>query len=152
MAQENLLRQGFETYLPLARQARRRAHRRVTVVEPLFSRYLFIHLDTEKDNWSPIRSTTGVSTLVRFGMQPAYVPDDLINELHAHESLDGIHDLPGRSFKKGEKVRIEAGPMAGYEAIWLACNGKERAHILLNLMGRQVKIEVDENWLDYYET
>lgn len=152
LAQENLERQGFETYLPLTRQTRRRAHRRVTVVEPLFSRYLFIHLDTEKDNWSPIRSTMGVSTLVRFGMQPAQVSDNLINELQAHESVDGIHDLPGRSFRKGEKVHIEKGPLAGYGAIWLACNGKERAQILLDIMGRQIKTEVDENWLEHSET
>jgi transcriptional antiterminator RfaH len=152
LAQENLERQGYKTYLPLVRQTRRRAHRRVTAIEPLFSRYLFIHLDTEKDNWSPIRSTVGVSTLVRFGTQPTRVPDSLINELQAHESPDGIHDLPSRNFRKGQKVRIEEGPFAGYEAIWLAGNGKERAQILLTLMGREIKTEIDENWLEHSET
>lgn len=152
LAQENLERQRFETYLPLVRQLRRRAHRRVTVVEPLFPRYLFIHLDPERDNWGPIRSTIGVTSLVRFGDQPAQVPNTLIDELQAHEAPDGIHDLPSRGFRKGQKVRIEEGPLAGYEGIWLASNGKERAQVLLEIMGKQIKAEVDENWLEHSET
>jgi transcriptional antiterminator RfaH len=152
VAQENLERQGFETYLPLMRQTRRRAHRRVTVIEPLFPRYLFIHLDAEKDNWSPIRSTIGVTSLVRFGTRPAQAPDTLINELQTQESPDGLHNHPNRSFRKGEKVCIEEGPLAGYEAIWLARNGKERAQILLEIMGKQTKTEIDENWLKRSET
>jgi transcriptional antiterminator RfaH len=151
LAQENLERQGFKTYLPLMRQTRRRAYRRVTVIEPLFPRYLFIHLDAEKDNWSPIRSTLGVASLVRFGAQMAQAPDTLINELQTHESPDGLHNHPNRSFKKGEKVHIEEGPLAGYEAIWLARNGKERAQILLEIMGKQIKAEINENWLERSE-
>jgi len=89
---------------------------------------------------------------VRFGVQPTRVPDSLINELQAHESPDGIHDLPTRNFQKGQKVRIEEGPLAGYEAIWLAGNNKERAQILLTLMGREIKTEIDENWLEHSET
>lgn len=151
LAQENLERQGFKTYLPLMRQTRRRAYRRVTVIEPLFPRYLFIHLDAEKDNWSPIRSTLGVASLVRFGTQMAQASDTLINELQTHEAPDGLHNSPIRSFKKGEKVHIEEGPLAGYEAIWLARNGKERAQILLEIMGKQTKIEINENWLEHSE-
>lgn len=149
LAQENLERQRFETYLPLVRQLRRRAHRRITVVEPLFPRYLFIHLDKEKDNWSSIRSTIGVTALVRFGDQPAQVPDRLIKELQAHESPDGIHDLPSRSFQQGQKIRIEEGPLAGHEGIWLASNGKERAQVLLEIMGKQIKTEMNQNWLEH---
>lgn len=155
LAQENLERQGFETYLPLMRQTRRRAHRRVTVIEPLFPRYLFIHLiTTKKDNWSLLRSTIGVISLVRFGAQPAQVPDDLINELQAHESPQGLHDHSNRDSRRGEEERIgiKMEPLAEYNVIWLARNGKERTQVLLEIIGKQINTGVDENWIKHSET
>ena len=49
-----------------------------TITEPMFSRYLFIQLDDQTQNWGPIRSTLGVSKLVSFGPQPAKVPPELV--------------------------------------------------------------------------
>ena len=57
VAVENLKRQGYETYLPLVRTRRRRQGQYVSLVEPMFPRYLFIHLSDQTDNWGPIRST-----------------------------------------------------------------------------------------------
>ena len=68
-ARENLERQGYEVYLPLIRDRRRRKGRYVETVDALFPRYLFIHLDQDTDNWSPIRSTFGVSGLGLFRLQ-----------------------------------------------------------------------------------
>ena len=81
VAVENLKRQGYETYLPLIRTRRRRQGQYVSLVEPMFPRYLFIHLSDQTDNWGPIRSTLGVSGLVRFGDLPAQVPGRLRGDL-----------------------------------------------------------------------
>ncbi len=77
-ARENLERQGYEVYLPLMKDRRRRKGRYVEIVDALFPRYLFIHLDQDTDNWSPIRSTFGVSGLVYFGFKPARVASDFV--------------------------------------------------------------------------
>ena len=45
VALTNLTRQGYGVYLPRLRQLRKRSGKQVPVVEPLFPRYLFIHLD-----------------------------------------------------------------------------------------------------------
>ena len=45
IAQENLERQSFETYLPLMVLSRKRRGEWVETVEPIFSRYLFIRLE-----------------------------------------------------------------------------------------------------------
>ena len=84
-AQENLLRQGYETYLPLLGVSKRRRGRYITLIEPMFSRYLFIQLNQTSDNWSPIRSTLGVTDMVRFSGYPAKVPAELIEFLRASE-------------------------------------------------------------------
>lgn len=142
-AKENLERQGYRIYLPLLRTPRRRVGRRVIRIEPMFPRYLFIHLDTETDNWAPIRSTIGVSTLVRFGTTPTPVPDDLIETLRERDDSAGVQDIPMHEFKAGQKIRIEEGPFMGYEGIFLAKSSQERVLVLLDIVGKSAKARVD---------
>jgi len=143
LARVNLERQGYPTYLPMMRTPRRRAGRRIIRVEPMFPRYLFIHLDTESDNWAPIRSTLGVANLVRFGMYPSPVPDDLVTALRARETNGGVQDIPLNTFKEGDKVRIEEGPFMGYEGIFMAKTGEERVLILLDIVGKSAKAQIN---------
>ncbi len=144
VARTNLERQGFTTYLPRIRQSRRRQNRRVLVVEAMFPRYLFIELDPQQDNWAPIRSTLGVSALVRFGPYPAPVPEDLLAALRAREDADGIQELPPPAFRRGEALRIADGAFAGYEGIFLARSGRDRVVVLLEIMGQQARVELGE--------
>jgi transcriptional antiterminator RfaH len=148
LAKSNLERQGFETYLPLVRQPRRRMGRRIMCVEPLFPRYLFIHLDAQQDNWAPIRSTLGVTSLVRFGAEPAVVPVELIDMLRAREDAEGIQDLPPVEPKPGERIRIVEGPMSGYEGVLLARTSRERVVVLLDIVGRKARAKVDLSHLE----
>jgi len=142
IARTHLERQGYTTYLPVVSQARRRSGRRIYKIEPFFPRYLFIYLDTSTDNWAPIRSTKGVSTLVQFGFTPAIVPDDLVAQVKVRENGQGLHEI-NVSYQKGDRVHILDGPMMGYEGIFQACTGEERIIVLLDVMGKQARLEVD---------
>lgn len=142
IARENLERQGYRSYLPLIRNRKRRSGRYVSVVEPMFPRYLFVHLSDETDNWSPIRSTIGVINLVRFGMRAARVPTDLIAMLKEREDERGVQNLPVPEFKTGDRVRIVEGVLAGYEAIYQVRSGRERVLILLDVADKLGRVEV----------
>ena len=139
-ARDNLERQGYTTYLPIVSQPRRRNNRRIYTTDPLFPRYLFIHLNKSTDNWSPIRSTLGVSKLVSFGFVPARMPDELIAMLQERENSNGLHEI-NTEFKTGEKIRIEDGPMTGYEGVFLAQTSKERVIVLLDILGGESRIQ-----------
>lgn len=139
IALTNLARQGYGVYLPRVRQMRKRQGRRVPVVEPLFPRYLFIRLDTHTDNWGPIRSTLGVSSLVRFGYEPARVPDDLVDFLQEKEGQNGLHTWAEPAYKTGDRVRVAEGAFQGYEGILLARTSRERVVVLLEILGKQVR-------------
>ena len=144
----NLVRQGYSVYLPRTRQMRKRQGRRTAVVEPLFPRYLFIHLDTHTDNWGPIRSTLGVASLVRFGYEPARVPDGLIGFLKASEGQEGLHEWVEREFKEGDRVRVAEGAFQGYEGILLVRTSRERVVVLLDIVGRQVRTQATVSQLE----
>ncbi len=148
VAQTNLVRQGYGVYLPHVREARKRQGRRTMVVEPLFPRYLFIHLDTHTDNWGPIRSTLGVASLVRFGQEPARIPDELVDFLKARASEAGLHDWAEQNYRAGDKVRVAEGAFRGYEGIMLARTSRERVVVLLDILGRQVRTKVDRVHLE----
>lgn len=148
VAEGHLARQGYEVYLPLFRQARRRQGRRVSTVGPMFPRYLFIHLDSRTDNWGPIRSTRGVSALVRFGQEPARVPDGLISFLRGREDEKGIQTVQIEEFRAGGRVRVTEGPFAGYEGVYVARSGKERVVVLLSILGQETRTQIESMVLE----
>lgn len=148
VAQENLQRQGFITYLPRIERSTRRRGKKVKCVDAFFPRYLFISLNKTTDNWSSIRSTIGVANLVRFTQYPTIVPDALISQLMLREDPDtGMHvELSG--FVKGNKVRIKEGALTGYEGIFEANSSEERVIVLLNVMGNMSSVKVDADSLE----
>lgn len=141
-ALNQLVRQGYEAYLPRTRRWRRRQGKRAQAIEPLFPRYLFVHLDQTSDDWGPIRSTIGVAALVRFGAEPARIPDGLIEYLKQREGTDGFHDWAEAAMAAGDRVRIAEGAFKGYEGIYMAHTSRERVLVLLNIVDRSIKMHM----------
>ena len=142
LAQENLQRQGYETYLPRIYQTRRRNGRYVKTIEAFFPRYLFINLDTETDNWAPIRSTFGVSKMIRFDRMPAVVPYNLIQALKSNDDEDGIQRMIQKNIMRGDKVTIIDGPLAGYQGIYQQQKSAERVAVLVDLVGKNTLLNI----------
>jgi transcriptional antiterminator RfaH len=104
----------------------------------MFSRYLFIRLETVASNWAPIRSTLGVSRLVTFGSVPASVPDDLIEVLR-----NAPAQSPQRLLAPGEEVLFVDGPLQGLRGIFQQHDGEARAMILIELLSKSQSIAVN---------
>ena len=147
-AEKNLERQGYTVYLPITLVRQRRRGKSSTEPGPMFPRYLFIYLGDGIDDWGPIRSTIGVLKLVRFGQIPARVPDKLISELRSREDARGIQILPARKYQIGDKVRISEGLFEGYEAIIHAKSARERTILLLKVIEKNVKVELNQKYLE----
>lgn len=144
---QNLEQQGYEVYLPLiAREKLYKGH--LTVVnEPLFPRYLFVKLTdkSESKGWSPIRSTRGVSRIVVFGSEPAKVCFTVVEKIKAYQQLQQAN--PNMYFKTGDKVCLTEGPFAGLEAVYQMSDGIRRAYVLLELLSKSVRLQVDPSKL-----
>ncbi|MBT8765806.1 transcription/translation regulatory transformer protein RfaH [Metapseudomonas boanensis] len=134
-AEENLRRQDYVCYHPKFRRERLVKGRREIAEESLFPGYLFVHLSQE-DNWGPLRSTRGVNRIVSFGNQPAVLSDGLIEQLQRREHEPCVEEL----LSIGERVRINEGPFADLEAIFLAMDGETRVVLLLNFLQREQKL------------
>jgi len=142
-ASMHLNRQGFETYLPQYKKTRRHARKSYDALIPLFPKYLFVKFDLDMENWSFINSTIGVSKLIKFGAMPAPVPEKLITEIQEREDAEGMVSLNRPlNIIPGDKITINIGAFNDHTGIFEAQDDNERAVILLNLMGRDVRVRL----------
>ena len=136
-ALENLVRQGYETYLPLMEVERLQRGKLLKKMEPLFPRYLFLHLEEGNDNWGPIRSTLGVAGLVRFGQAYAVVSDEVMDAVR-----ERTQDVKKSLFESGDNVRVVSGPLLGLEGVFEIADGEQRSFVLLEFMQKQQRVSV----------
>jgi transcriptional antiterminator RfaH len=140
----NLERQGFTTYLPRYLKRRRHARRVEVVPAPLFPRYLFVGIDLEIQRWRSIFSTLGVSRLVCNGEQPTPIAENVIGNLKSREDESGFVRLNKPIlFRAGDKIRILEGAFADCLGLYEGLKDSERVAILLDLLGRKVRVTVD---------
>jgi transcriptional antiterminator RfaH len=136
-ALENLVRQGYETYLPLMEVERLQRGKLLKKMEPLFPRYLFLHLEEGNDNWGPIRSTMGVAGLVRFGQAYAVVSDEVLDAVR-----ERTQDVKKTLFESGDSIRVVSGPLLGLEGVFEITDGAQRSFVLLEFMQKQQRVSV----------
>lgn len=138
----NLVRQGFETYLPVARRTRRHARRVDSVAVPFFPRYLFVSLDQALSRWRSINGTFGVSAIITSGDAPAPVQDGIVEALRARADADGFLPLgPERArLLKDQPVAVVGGAFDLCRGFFEAYDGGQRVAILLDLLGRRVRV------------
>jgi transcriptional antiterminator RfaH len=148
-AATHLGRQGFEVYLPRYRKQRRHARRIDVVAAPLFPRYLFVSIDLGAQRWHSIRSTIGITRLVGNGDEPDMVSPEIIEGLRDREDAEGFVLLEqGPRFSPGDRVRISDGAFCDCLGLYEAISGHHRSAILLDLLGRKVRVVLDSQMIE----
>ncbi len=147
VAQAQLERQGYPVYFPRLRLPRLRRSRWADVVEPLFPRYLFVSVEVGEQALAPVSSTRGVSAVPRFGARYAEAPALLIDRLRAREDAAGLHVLADARLAPGDRLTVIAGPFEGFEAVFQASSGTERARVLLEVLGRLTEVTLPRGYL-----
>jgi transcriptional antiterminator RfaH len=122
----HLANQNFRAFLP------------VLFSKPMFSRYLFVEFDRDKDPWGLIKSTRGCVDLLKDGYMPAIVPTRVIEAIMAYrppqEPAEGQTE-----YTKGQTVKITEGVLSGLEGLFQG-DVKGRTACLLEICGRKVQV------------
>ena len=146
-AAANLDNQGYTVYLPRLLTQCRRAGKWVERIGPLFPRYLFLKPRDSAQSLAPVRSTLGVMNIVRFGAQPAVLPDAVVEALRARQDpAAGVH-THRTLFKPGTAVKFVEGPLLGLEGVFSKETGEERVIVLLDFLGKMNSMRVNRDWL-----
>ncbi len=146
IADKNLRRLGFETFLPLDEETRRRNGRFVTAKRPLFPGYIFVAFDVAQGHWRTINSTYGITRLVSFGVEPAAVPADLVAQIRLRCDADGKL-VPHAMLQPGDRVTVTTGPFADFVAEVETLSPDRRVWVLMDIMGNQTRVRVTADQL-----
>ena len=146
VAKINLEKQGVKVFLPkIFRDNIIEGKNQKSIIEPLFSRYLFVKMKHDNSNYSFIRSTRGVSNFIIFGdLKTSCVPNKIIKEIkHFLDENDTFKEkIIRRDFESGDKLTIKKGSAKGLEAIFLHKSGKNRVKILINFINNSLSIDL----------
>jgi transcriptional antiterminator RfaH len=146
LAERNLHRQGFETFLPMQKITRRKTSRFVDDLKPLFPGYMFVSVNSELGPWRAINNTIGVSRLVSFEGKPKPLPVQLISGLMLRCDASGTL-LPPKSLSAGDSVEILTGPFANFIATVDTIDPKQRIWVLLDFMAQKTRMQVNADQL-----
>lgn len=138
----NLSRQRFEFYNPVFTQ--RVKVRGVTISRSvqLFQDYVFVFV---VDRWRALKSTLGVAEVLMAGETPAVVPARAIAKLKAAEDDDGVVILGKSGFELGQRVQVRRGVFASEFGLYDGQPARERARVLMLLLGAQRAVTLDED-------
>jgi len=147
-ALQQLLNQEYAVYLPMLTEWKRKAGEWRSQVVPMFPRYMFVRPSRPQQGLGPVRSTLGVSNLVRFGLEMARVRPALISALHELEVASARlrAQPPGADLAVGLPVEILEGPFAGLRGV-VQASARDRVVVLLDVLGREARVRLDRGAL-----
>jgi len=132
---------GIEIFCPFIRFKRARRNGTMWVTEGMFPGYLFGHF-VFAEHHRHVVSISGVSNIVRFGGQPAVVPDEIISELRAHVTDEETIIIP-QPIEAGTEVKIVEGIFKGVKAVVSrVLPARERVAVLLEVLGMEREVEI----------
>ena len=139
-----LQHRGLEQFLPLYTQRRRWSDRDKLVELPLFPTYLFCRFAASQK--PSLLRIPGVRMIVGRHNGPEPVDE---SEIEAVRSVvgSGLPACPWAGLPKGQRVRLNQGPLAGCEGILERAKGCDRLVITVSLLLRGVAVEVDRSWV-----
>ena len=131
---------ALEVFCPRISQVKRTRTGKKRFVEAMFPGYIFakFHYPT---HYRQVVHSQGITRMVELGDQRV-IPDRIIQDLKA-SIPEGILEAPDLSIEPGAEVEMVAGSLKGLNGKVLArLPAKNRIQILLEFLGREIKIEV----------
>jgi transcriptional antiterminator RfaH len=143
----NLERQSYNVYFPRFKVIKRIQGQHQAVMEPLFPRYIFLQPSSISQSLAPVRSTTGVSTIVRFGLEPAEIHIELVQSIRNFEEQRNIaKDEDISPLQPGKYAQIVQGSLKGFEGL-ISRVSKQRVILLLQMLGQDTEVSFSQSQL-----
>lgn len=130
----------IEYFLPLYRTLRRwKDGSRITLELPLFPNYIFVRISRRER--VRVLEVPGVLSIAGCGREPVPLPDGEIEALRQGISLAQLEPHP--YLVVGERVRINAGPLAGMEGVLIRKKNSFRVVLTLSMIMQSIAVELD---------
>jgi transcription antitermination factor NusG len=139
---DEMMKQGYEVYLPMVKKRRRWSDRYKIIESPLFSGYLFVRMDRRLKYY--VLEIPGVQGFIIFKGEMAHVPDFQIDFIQRMLERPETFDVVNKIIKTGHRVRIISGPFIGMKGIVKDLKNKSRFYVTIDHIQHTLSIEVSE--------
>lgn len=139
-----LLKNKFNTYLPLQKVARQWSDRKKIVEVPLFPNYIFVQTSAKRR--FDILNIQGISHYVAFNKRPVCVSDEEIGAIRTIMIEPEV--AVEKYIDEGHLVRLTEGPFIGLKGIVFEKKGKKRIGIKIESINQILSIEVCESSIE----
>jgi transcriptional antiterminator RfaH len=138
---------GLEAFLPMIKVESAKDVVIRCNSKPLFPGYFFARFNSAI-SLQAVESARGVVHVIKSGVLPVPVDDEIVREIQDRVEADGLICLQKRELKIGERVSIQEGPFAGMMGkLEAELDDRRRVAILLETLWN-ARIVIDKRWLD----
>jgi transcriptional antiterminator NusG len=140
IVREQLVRKGFDAFLPTITRWSRWKDRKKQIDWPLFPGYCFVRI--APDERLSVVKCTGVVSIISFNGEMAAIPDHEINGIRQLVETELQFD-PCPLIREGMLVEVVHGPLRGVVGRLVRKGAHARLILSVELIGQGVSVEVD---------
>ncbi|MDD2529615.1 MAG: UpxY family transcription antiterminator [Bacteroidales bacterium] len=150
IVEKELLKRGYEVYLPLRKVLRQWKDRKKLVETPLIPSYIFTNIE-EKDIWEIVK-INGCVKFVWFNGKACPIPEYQINSIKLLLEKEIEIDIQSQTTPKlGDMVRIIDGGFAGLVGRVKHKKAKNNFTVSIDSLGIDLTITLDKSLLQLVE-
>ena len=144
--QKSLQEQGIEAYLPIIKTMRQWSDRKKMVEVPLFSSYVFVHID--RSSYDQVLQTHGAVKYITFEGKAATIPASQIDNLKIIVDSNEKIETTWESRQKGDSVVVVAGSLKGLKGELITDGNRKKVLVRIHGIDQNLTVEVHSSLIE----
>jgi transcriptional antiterminator NusG len=133
-----------EVLIPTEDVVEMRAGKKVVSSKRFFPGYILVEMNMTDNAWHVVKNTPKVTGFVGAGTKPTPLTKDEVEQILTQVRTAAEKPKPKYTFDKGDQVRINEGPFAGFNGIVDEVNtDKNTLKVMVTIFGRSTPVELD---------
>jgi transcription termination/antitermination protein NusG len=133
-----------EVLIPTEDVVEMRAGKKAVSSKRFFPGYILVEMNMTDNAWHVVKNTPKVTGFVGAGAKPTPLTKDEVEQILTQVRTAAEKPKPKYSFDKGDQVRINEGPFAGFNGVVDEVNSdKNTLKVMVTIFGRSTPVELD---------
>jgi transcription termination/antitermination protein NusG len=133
-----------EVLIPTEDVVEMRSGKKVVSSKRFFPGYILVEMNMTDHAWHVVKNTPKVTGFVGAGAKPTPLTKDEVEQILTQVRTAAEKPKPKYTFDKGDQVRINEGPFAGFNGLVDEVNtDKNTLKIMVTIFGRSTPVEMD---------
>jgi transcriptional antiterminator NusG len=133
-----------EVLIPTEDVVEMRGGKKVVSSKRFFPGYILVEMNMTDNAWHVVKNTPKVTGFVGAGAKPTPLTKDEVEQILTQVRTAAEKPKPKYTFDKGDQVRINEGPFAGFNGMVDEVNSdKNTLKVMVTIFGRSTPVELD---------